>query len=1013
MDMILHSDLENLQAYFTDAVYVREAFKTLVATPELSKRILIIHGVGGVGKSSLLRMFRLYCKSGDVPVALASGDEAKSAPAILRAWADDLKADGVKLSAFAQTLQHYRATQAKAESKAQESRQKMDEFTSKAAGTAAETAAGAAFSVVLGSVIPGIGTLVGVLGGKGVEALVDWLRGQGFAKPEIDLLLDPTAKLTNDFLSDLTQITQKRRLVVMLDTFEQLTALEDWARDLVQRFPPNALLVLAGRAMPNWSRAWSGWLSKAHVEELKPMSEEDMRTLAHRYYATIRGGKPDQKQVEAIIRFARGLPIVVTTAVQLWVEYGVEDFEAVKAEVVADLVDRLKEGVSAEMTPILEGAAAVRWFNKEILRAVTGQTDVSKAYDELRRFPFVRPRTEGLMLHDAVREIVDEYQRVHDPERHRELHERAAAYFEAHLANRTGEEAERLRLELLYQSVCTDEEKGVHLFQEAAEELTRSRLLNQARVLLNDVNLYPLEHENSRLWRAYYNARLAYHEGRITGVENVYQAIIDNKQSELKLRAYVLCDWGRLWTRHERMSQPGGTEKALGFLERSLKMLPKTDPKLTFVVSGLRELYMFKCEWTNAIELIEQQLHLSIENGDKYGIAYTLSYSKNLYGILGDWRKSYDAMSQGFEVLETLPDSPFLRARLLGFDSWIRVWTGRYSEGEQAAREIINRFEYDVDIHSGLLRDLGFILGMQAKYQEAFSCFAQASERFESLGSEYEWSTGMTKGFCGYILTRHGELEKAEEYLIQSLSTKQRFQDKLGILEIANWLGQLYEAKSKQRESGIVELATAETFYRQCLDLRWTRRCHFECSALAGLVRIKHAQSNCDAIPSLLAEAERLAMQYEYNDQLSSLRLTQGHVIWDGHVPEWGKGFEDALRYYQHALIYALRFNRLLLDEVLSGRAQGTPLQPIIPYCLGRGDEGQQMLIALHDWWKVGVNHSGMSRLDTISPIPENILLLEAEHIARERETGDGSPQKTLLEQIEIALSHPKAGVVA
>lgn len=56
------------------------------------------------------------------------------------------------------------------------------------------------------------------------------------------------------------------------------------------------------------------------------------------------------------------------------------------------------------------------------------------------------------------------------------------------------------------------------------------------------------------------------------------------------------------------------------------------------------------------------------------------------------------------------------------------------------------------------------------------------------------------------------------------------------------------------------------------------------------------------------------------------------------------------------------------------------------------------------DWWKTGVNDIGAPRPDTISPIPEGIALLEAER-AREREPGDGSPQKSVVEQIEAALA--------
>lgn len=44
------------------------------------------------------------------------------------------------------------------------------------------------------------------------------------------------------------------------------------------------------------------------------------------------------------------------------------------------------------------------------------------------------------------------------------------------------------------------------------------------------------------------------------------------------------------------------------------------------------------------------------------------------------------------------------------------------------------------------------------------------------------------------------------------------------------------------------------------------------------------------------------------------------------------------------------------------------------------------------------------SHPDTISPIPEAIALLEAEKFAREREPGDGSAQKSVLEQIENAM---------
>ena len=66
------------------------------------------------------------------------------------------------------------------------------------------------------------------------------------------------------------------------------------------------------------------------------------------------------------------------------------------------------------------------------------------------------------------------------------------------------------------------------------------------------------------------------------------------------------------------------------------------------------------------------------------------------------------------------------------------------------------------------------------------------------------------------------------------------------------------------------------------------------------------------------------------------------------------------------------------------------------------------MLVALRDWWQSGINDTGTSRPDTISPIPESIPLLEAESIAREREPGDGAAQVSVLEQINRAMAGVK-----
>src|SRR4029453_6868073 len=61
-----------LERYFTNAEEARQLFEGRAAADRLERRILVVYGAGAVGKSSLLKMYRLAARRRDVPVALAA-----------------------------------------------------------------------------------------------------------------------------------------------------------------------------------------------------------------------------------------------------------------------------------------------------------------------------------------------------------------------------------------------------------------------------------------------------------------------------------------------------------------------------------------------------------------------------------------------------------------------------------------------------------------------------------------------------------------------------------------------------------------------------------------------------------------------------------------------------------------------------------------------------------------------------------------------------------------------------
>src|ERR1700726_3752169 len=80
----------DLEEFFTDSEHARQVFEQLITAANLPKRLLVIHGLGGVGKSTLLKMYALACHQHHVAVALVASEETPSLVDVLADWADDL-----------------------------------------------------------------------------------------------------------------------------------------------------------------------------------------------------------------------------------------------------------------------------------------------------------------------------------------------------------------------------------------------------------------------------------------------------------------------------------------------------------------------------------------------------------------------------------------------------------------------------------------------------------------------------------------------------------------------------------------------------------------------------------------------------------------------------------------------------------------------------------------------------------------------------------------------------------
>lgn len=311
----------------------------------------------------------------------------------------------------------------------------------------------------------------------------------------------------------------------------------------------------------------------------------------------------------------------------------------------------------------------------------------------------------------------------------------------------------------------------------------------------------------------------------------------------------------------------------------------------------------------------------------------------------------------GFYANRSRP--PYLRISLLGSPTWGHIWTGNWAEAESRLREQI-----ELDRKRNVIwqlatrsRELGLVLTMQNRFVDADSCFLEAENLYRARPLETQRS-GVLGGFRGFSISRRGDFVTAQDELEKALVIKREQGDRLGIPELLVWLGQIAEMQHFW--------SAAERLYTECITDFLELRLYFSACALTGLIRVAYESKHFVVIDDLLNQAEQLAQRYEDNDQLAALRLIQGHAAWDSAVAGWNKGFDAAFHYFRQSLIYALRYNRFLLDEILSARNVHTPLRTIFTACLARGDTGQKMLIALREWWQTGTNDVGAPRPDTI-----------------------------------------------
>jgi hypothetical protein len=216
------------------------------------------------------------------------------------------------------------------------------------------------------------------------------------------------------------------RTVLLIDTYERLTPLDNWLRnDFLPHLPENVLVVLAGRQPPGLAwRTDPGWQAMMRIRPLRNLSAAESRDFLAR--RGIPGG-----QHEAVLAFTHGHALALSLVADVAAQQPDAPFQPEKApDVIKALLEQfVQQAPTPAHRQALEACALVRLTTESLLAALLAQTDAHDLFEWLRGLSFMDATRYGLFPHDLAREALTADLRWRRPELYALLHGRARQYY--------------------------------------------------------------------------------------------------------------------------------------------------------------------------------------------------------------------------------------------------------------------------------------------------------------------------------------------------------------------------------------------------------------------------------------------------------------------------------------------------------------------------------------------------------------------------------------------------------
>ncbi|XID90740.1 LuxR C-terminal-related transcriptional regulator [Paenibacillaceae bacterium WGS1546] len=237
--------------------------------------------------------------------------------------------------------------------------------------------------------------------------------------------------LSQTCIQEIEKAAAQGKLILALDTFEEIGDLEHWLRDeLLAHLGPNVFTIISGRfpLQGAWqsSPAWRRLVLRMPVQELS--------AAAVKQYLR-RSGIEQEETMLALWAKTKGHPLTLSLIVSTAQARTLPDIARTANEQIFPHVVKmwLKEAPDREIRELVEAAAVLRRFNQEMLSFVLEKHVPSEQFLKLTEHSFVRRVDRGWMLHDMLRDAIGHELRLRSPAYYDRLWKRCILHYYAQM----------------------------------------------------------------------------------------------------------------------------------------------------------------------------------------------------------------------------------------------------------------------------------------------------------------------------------------------------------------------------------------------------------------------------------------------------------------------------------------------------------------------------------------------------------------------------------------------------